>query len=503
MEDSEIPKKIFWWTLFVLFWLTSATVIGYAFGYRFNMERGIFVYGGSVTLKTTPQASDVYINGILYSSKKLNRINNSYHIDGIEPGSYLLEVKSPGYATWSKRVTVHSGISTEFWNVILTKDSYLQTPYDSNGTLRFFISPKKNVTAVARQNGDTFSVSAATAADGKSQEIFSTREYSFTDNDQENIEWTPQAEKMIIPAIKNDTREKNYLIIDVSTKEVSNLKDIAGTSDLSHVRWDPKNQNVLFYISGGNLFRADLGSSSADIRQVAQNISGYELAAGNLYFFQLPEGMVFQTNLDGTDTPEQITRTAPDMSDPNYQIIAYDNDRLTLLNPTGDLYVFNHGVKDDYFQQLSNNALGSQFSDDGKKLLYWSDHEVFAYFVRDWDVQPTRSENEIMPVTRFVDPIKNVQWTRDYEHVILTVDNKLKLIELDQRDHRNIMDLISLNSDKASVVNNNSDALIYFTDTDQNGAITLHTIEFPERTTLLQTLGFGASTPAPQPAQQQ
>ena len=68
MEDSEIPKKIFWWTLFVLFWVVSAVIIGYAFGYRFNFKRGVFIYGGSISMKTTPLDSDVYINNVLYSS---------------------------------------------------------------------------------------------------------------------------------------------------------------------------------------------------------------------------------------------------------------------------------------------------------------------------------------------------------------------------------------------------------------------------------------------------
>jgi hypothetical protein len=494
METSIIPKKIFWWTLFFLFWLTSATIIGYAFGYRFNIQRGIFVYAGSITLKTTPQTTDVYINNTLYSSKSLNRINGSYQIDSIAPGDYNLEVRSPGYATWSKKITVHSGISTEFWNVVLTKKNYIQTFYDTSGVRRFFVSPRKNITAVAQQNGNTFSVMVVTAADETSQEVFSTTDFSFTDDDKENIEWTPQSHRVIIPAIKNDTREKNFFIVDVATKEMLDLEDIAATGDLSHVRWDPKTKNALFYMSASDLYRVDLDNPS-EILQVAHNISGYELASSGLYYFQLPEGIVYKTNFDGTDNPTQITRRAPDdMTDPNYQIIAYDERRLVFLNPSHELYVYNEGEKDDYFLKLSDNALGSQFSDDGKKLLYWSGNEIFAYFARNWDVQPQRSENEIMPITRYVDPITNVQWSRDYEHVIFSVDKQIKLVEIDQRDHRNLMDIISLNSDDAHAINNNADGLIYFSDTDDQGNSTLRTIEFPEKTTLLQGLFPGTGT---------
>jgi len=494
MEQSEIPKKIFWWTLFVLFWLVSSTIIGYAFGYRFSQDRGVFIYGGSISMKTTPQDSDVYINNILYSSKKLNRINNSYHIDGIEPGEYLLEVKSLGFKTWSKKVSVHSGISTEFWNIVLTKDDYKKTSYDSEGILRFFISPRKNLTATAQQNEDIFSINILNAENNSVENISDSNEYLFTNDSKENIEWTPQAHRIIIPVIKKDSQKKNYLIADVPADQVLNLQDIAGTEDLSHVRWDPKTKNALFYMSEGNLYRVDLDAPK-EIRQVAKNIASYELASSGLYYFQLPEGIVYKTNTDGTDAPAQITLSSPtNMNDPNYQIIVYDDDRIVFLNPSKNLYIFNRGETADYFQQLSNNALGSQFSDDGKKLLFWNEHEISVYFARKWDVQPVRSENETLPITRFSDSISNVQWSRDYEHVIFSTGKQVKFIEIDQRDHRNLMDLFTLNSNNAQITNNNSDGLIYFIDTDANGTSVLNTIEFPEKTTLLQSFFPGSTT---------
>ncbi|MEI8344243.1 MAG: hypothetical protein WCF93_04810 [Candidatus Moraniibacteriota bacterium] len=495
MEDSEIPKKIFWWTLFVLFWVVSAVIIGYAFGYRFNFKRGVFIYGGSISMKTTPLDSDFYINNVLYSSKKLNRLNNSYHIDGIAPGDYLLEVKSPDYATWSKKISVHSGISTEFWNVVLTKNDYKKTSYATPGALRFFVSPRKNLTAVAQQNENDFTVSVVTAQDNSIEKIFSSNEYVFTDNEKENIEWTPQSHRIIIPTIRKDTQKKNYLIADIPIDQVLNLQDLVHSDDLSHVRWDPKTKNALFYMSGGNLFRIDLDSPT-EIRQVAKNIASYELASSGLYYFQLPAGIVYKTNTDGTDNPSQITVSPPShMSDPNYQIIVYDKDRMVFLNPSHDLYVYNQGESNDYFQELSSNAIGSQFSDDGKKLLYWNDHEINVYFVRKWDVQPMRSENEILPITRYSETMTNIQWSRDYEHVIFSTGKQIKFIETDQRDHRNLMDLLKLNSNNSQITNNNSDGLIYFIDTNSDGANVLNTIEFPEKTTLMQNLGFGATTP--------
>jgi len=120
------------------------------------------------------------------------------------------------------------------------------------------------------------------------------------------------------------------------------------------------------------------------------------------------------------------------------------------------------------------------------KFLFWTDKEISVYFARKWDVQPVRTENELMSITRLTDPIQNVQWTRDYEHVLFTNDNKIKMIEIDNRDHRNMMDVLSLNDNSSLLVNNFTDGRLYYTEKNDAGQNALHTIYFPERTTFLQ-----------------
>ena len=94
----------------------------------------------------------------------------------------------------------------------------------------------------------------------------------------------------------------------------------------------------------------------------------------------------------------------------------------------------------------------------------------------------------MMSITKFSDTIENVQWTRDYEHAIFTNNNKIKLIEIDNRDHRNMMDVLSLNNNAAILVNNFTDGKLYYTEKNDQGQNSLHAIYFPERTTFLQNL---------------
>lgn len=488
MERSQLPKTIFFWTLVVLFWLTSAVIIGYAFGYSFSFKKGVFVYSGSVTLKTTPQNVNVYIDGVLMPAGLFNRLNNSFHIGGIKPGSYLLEIKAPGYQTWSKKIAVHSGISTEFWNVVLVQNSYSREDYDTPGIEKFFIAPRKNLAAFSQQIENDFVVKIFNPGTLEMTEIFRANDYTFTKDTKENIEWAPQAHRVIIPALKNDDQSKNYFIASVDNSQpLINLAELSGQANLSHVRWDPKSKDVLFYMSNDNLWRIDLNSPQ-DQKQVATHIASYDLSQKGLFYFQLPEGIIYKTSFDATDSPSQLTTSSPDMNDPTYQIIVYDEDRIVMRNQSNLLYIFNSGEEDTYFQQLSANALGSQFSDDGKKLLFWNDHEISVYFVRKWEVQPARSENQSMSITHLSDPIENVQWSRDYEHVLFTNNNKVKIIEIDYRDNRNMSDVLSLNDNSSLLVDNFADNKLYYTEKNDQGQNSLHAIYFPEQTTFLQNL---------------
>ena len=94
---QRISKRIFFWILVAFFFATTPLIILYSLGYRFNTQRGVFVFTGSLSIKSNPQNVEVYIDQQL-KNKSLNRLNNSYHIGGIKPGEHLVEVKASGFS---------------------------------------------------------------------------------------------------------------------------------------------------------------------------------------------------------------------------------------------------------------------------------------------------------------------------------------------------------------------------------------------------------------------
>ncbi|HAV11045.1 MAG TPA: hypothetical protein DCX32_00645 [Candidatus Moranbacteria bacterium] len=475
-------KTLFFWTLVAMFFATSSFLILYSFGYTFSAERGVFVYAGSLTIKSNPQDIDVEIDNTSVT-KKLSRINNSFHVNRIRPDEYVVRVTAPDYNTWSKKVTIRSGISTEFWNVLLTRKNYDRTAYEAKSANDFFIAPTKNLIATVRRENGQLSMDILDTEKNTIRTVFSTTEYEFTDDEQENIEWSPQSEKIIIPLKKGS--DKTYFIIELENQSALDLQELAETSKVSSVRWDSEDKDVVYYMSKRDLYRLDT-KKPEEKKVIAKQISSYDISGKFVYYFQLPNGIVFQTNLDGTMRPLQITTSAPsEMEDDSYRIIVYDKEKIAMKNGSDRLFIFNKGEKDEYFGKLLDDAKGVQFSNDGKKLLFWNNREIYAYFTRDWETQPYRSENEVLSVTRYSQPLDNIQWSDDYEHVIFSVNSQIKISELDQRDNNNIFDIVSLSQSGSKVVSNFSEDRIYFTDTVEGAASTLQSINFPEETGLL------------------
>ncbi|OGI17332.1 MAG: hypothetical protein A2Z52_00300 [Candidatus Moranbacteria bacterium RBG_19FT_COMBO_42_6] len=494
---ENLKRTIFFWTLVILFLITAPTVVLRARGYRFDLNRGVFVHSGSISIKSNPQNVDVDLNGELIRSKTLSRINNSYNISGLIPKEYGITISAPDFQTWNKKIEVHSGLSTEIWNSILVRKNYEKTPYDSSGIDKFFISPKDKFVVFDQKIESRLGIKILNLKDNAIENSFELPEWDLADDSrEENIEWSPEEDYLSVPvqrkvatlmpknkldAPREEKIEYAYFILNPINDEYFNLNEFLGQSNIRNVRWDPREKNFLFFLNNHDLYRASISDKNY-LSLIASSVTAYELSESNIYWTQSPTQLVYKSNLDGTSDKAQMTFSFPKASlEETSKLIVYDENRIAFINYAGELFVYNDGDNDDYFRKLADSVEGIQFSNDGKKLLYWSKNEISVYFLRNWDVQPIRSENEIQNITRYSEELKNVQWFKDYEHIIFSVGPNIKIIELDSRDHRNLMDLPTLENSSPLVIYNNSLENLFFVDKMSDTANALYSIMFPEK----------------------
>lgn len=139
-----MQRRLFMSFFIVLFMMVAPVVVLFAKGYRFNLENGIFIYSGSVTIKSWPRDIEIYLDGERQTNKHYNVLNDAYTINGIKPGTYSLACKKEGYTAWRKQIDVHSGVSTEFWNVLLFPKENIResNTFQASNIEQFFLLPE-------------------------------------------------------------------------------------------------------------------------------------------------------------------------------------------------------------------------------------------------------------------------------------------------------------------------------------------------------------------------
>lgn len=478
---------VFW--LFVLgFFATVSLVLFYTYGYRFSPTRGIFVYTGSLTIDTNPDNGIVIkIDGEQVPDSRLGVLNKASHIGGLAPGEYQVEVSAPGYQVWQKKIIIESGKSTEFWNVLLAK-SNPENPIlpNTDNSIRAFPGPKKNLIALAKKQGGELTVSTYDTDAEENVQIFSLPNADLLDMQSDGVEWSPEAEKLLIPVEHAGKRE--YYVVDVETTESTLLSQFTtDTPRRKFTRWHPTERATLFYLDNRTLYQIDTRATEWTPKIMYSNVVSYDVSSGNIYALT-PNGIITKATLDSSDyTQEEIlqvtTSPIPMIDDTEYFVVMYDDSRISLIETkTGTFWLYD---KENSLEmdRVATGIRGTQFSDDGKKLLYYSDSDASVVYLRDWEVQPVRLAGTRQQIIRLSTPIHQVQWAKDYEHVFYANSNQIKFAELDNRDYRNIGNFLTLETAPLQLFSRFEEDRVYII--GQDG---LHALDFPEAPTLF---GFG------------
>lgn len=91
-------KIVFRLLFFIFFVAVLSVVIGYARGYRFDIENRSVKSTGIISATSTPKAAKIYVDGELKGVTDTNLT--------LPPGNYLVDIKKEGYTSWSKKINL-------------------------------------------------------------------------------------------------------------------------------------------------------------------------------------------------------------------------------------------------------------------------------------------------------------------------------------------------------------------------------------------------------------
>ncbi|EKD49573.1 MAG: hypothetical protein ACD_63C00106G0012 [uncultured bacterium] len=481
MALSLLKRRIIISLLVLLFFVTAPALILYAKGYRYNFEENKIQKVGMIMIAHNPTTAVATVNG---KSAPFDITTLGYErFSNLLPGKYHAKVEMPEYILWEKEFEVIPEFVTWARYVTLFYSQPTQTKIKSDSKItNFVLSPdKKNLFFIKKGEDENnefienFKVSNQRIDELTSDEKLlkaSTTEKTTAKIEIEKLYPSPDSSKILISSKMNGKPYYSILTIDEPEKihNIENLSTKEDFSNIEEIKWHPTSNNRIYLKNEKGLYFFDLSEEKLS-KKIASNVLAFEPSNYGLFFIKsdvvlkMTEGSEHseRTSSDGNEirreelksslkkmdldgkNPETISEDF-EYSD-NYSIEISAEGKKAVLTKEGALY----SIKEPMEKSIANetkaeikrialdikNIEWSMDNDEeestGELLLYSNDHEIFTY-------EPQIENSET--ITRYSSKINTSIWyPGNYKYVIFVIDRKLKIIELDERDKRNVADV--------------------------------------------------------------
>lgn len=401
-------RKILFLICLIIFLLAAPIIILYFQGYRFDFEKKSLTQTGGLFLKVIPKQVKIYIEDKLV--QKTDWFFGSTLIENLLPKKYKIEIKKEGFYPWEKTLEIREKEVTEVKNIVLFPEN-LDFQILTKNLKIFWVSP-----------------------DGKEMVLFEKGE----------TDW----------ALKLYDLEKNIKSHLIEERDISSKG-----ADLLNLEFSGDGKEIYLNIGMGeeervftlNLEKTPPSLSEKKIPPLSENIIASQNFNGKNYYLD-SFGHLFKNGEKLTKNPFSIK------AETEYQLNIFSD--YIFLREGENLYLFN--VDSGLFEKFFEKIRDSKISPDNKKLVFFSDSEIWVLFLKEKWGQPTKKAGEKLLITRLSEKIGDVFWL-DSNYLIFNNGDKIRIAEVDDRDRINIINIAEFNNPKL-FFNTNDKKLYIFSD---------------------------------------
>lgn len=401
------PRFILIGIWIVVFLITTPVIVLFALGYKFDFESRQIIKTGSLIARTNPERADIYIDDKLQKSKTNSTIRF------ILPGDYNIQLSKDGYQSWTKRLNVRSALVT--WAA------------QGREFITLFFTTPKLVTETQFESAAVLPADQ-TALTVQEQTV---RIYTAQESARESFNLT--SAEISLAENLNQTSRYYYLSHPASRVFDAPLLNPQGRLQSNGQR-AALLANSELYVTANNAPAL-----------LASNVSGFLLEDNQIWYTQ-DNALLLHSFITGqTDTITPLPYS------PNNSTIVRGNSQIFLvLDQTA--YALN-----DQLEEIYRGVTQTHWNGGLQKLVISNSNEALLF-----DPQSFRSELIIRSST----VISNVIANQTTGYLFFINENKIKAIELDGRDHRNVY-TITDNNPQSFVLSDNGRYISLFTDSQR------------------------------------
>ena len=438
-NDIEMTKRartILFSICAILFLLIAPSVVLYSQGYRIDFGSKRIVQIGGFYFKVWPKNAQVLIDGKL--KNKTDVLFGSVFIKNLLPRKYEIEVKKEGYLPWKKTLEVQEKMVTEAKNVVLIPENPKFTILE-DGVKNYYFSPDgKNLILESEEEIKLLKIE---------REI---KEYQIENANEEEIEsiiFSPDSQKILFKI------GSKFKLLDL-TKTPLSLIDLDFLEvEIKEISFHPGDLTKIFFIKDEELFWADL--EKKEVLPLVEDILTCKILNKEIYCLD-NSGFLFKTDF-AQKIKERINNVSFEIKELiDYQLEIFGN--FIFLKEKEQLFWFN--LENSSFEKFLEPIKSLKISPDFGKIVYFNNHEIFVFFLKDSFDQPLKKDGEKVFLTRFSEKIGDLLWYTAH-YLIFNTDSKIKIVEIDDRDGINIYELPESISQDSKIFFNEIDKKIY------------------------------------------
>jgi len=425
-------RTILFLSLLIFFLIIASLTVFYSMGWRFDWKTKKITQPGIFYFKIWPKSVQIYLDDKL--KEKTEFFFGSILIENLLSKEYKVEIKKEGFYTWKKTLEIRKREVTEAKNIVLIPENPNFTMI-TNEVNDFFFSPdgKKIILKNPGWSLKLFEINKNVKSHLINEDDISKNEVQLFD-----LKFSPDSSKVLLEL---GLEEKiSYYLLDID-KSPAVLSSLDFLNSPEKVYFLPKNSQKLFVFKEKELSEVSLSTEEIS-SPILKNIITFTISYNDVYYLDT-SGFVFKNKLSFNQEEKLNIIPFSIKEETEYEITVLNS--YVFLQENNILYIFDRNKKS--FEKFFEPIKGFKFSLDFQKMVYFNDYEIWVLFLEKKYDQSQKETGEKLFITRFSDKIDNLFWYTGH-YLIFNSGDKIKVVEIDDRDKINIVDLAEFKEPK-------------------------------------------------------
>ena len=415
---TKRTRTVLFILMVLVFAVIAPAIIMYSQGYRFDVKKMKFLETGGIYIKTLPSDAGVTIDNDY--KNRTSGFSKDVLIQNLLPENHNIKIEKENYYSWEKTLEVEEKKVTEAKYIILFPD---EMPFASidNDVKNFYPFPDNNRILLLTVSNELLSYDSEKK---ETQKILSKTQTPYNISD---ISFSPTGKRALIK-----TSTGLHYLLNTETSTISLIKSMS--SKTQNVVFDSNNEGSFFYQSNNLIYRINADKQATPRLFKKDTVSAFAINGNDVYSFE--NGLLYKDNIL-LNTNETLSKEPLEIKGKTYELVAMENEIFLIENKT-IVYLFNKETK--IFDKKIEAKTELKYTPFYERILFAADNELWLLLLKETETPFFSQAYSVVFISRFSQNIGDIKWLNG-DYFVYTLNNKINISEIDNRDHINSFEL--------------------------------------------------------------